>query len=73
MFGRLLFFATKGYKCMTTTTNPTHLATGEYVPEQAPLPSWNEGSAKQSVLDFARGVTTAGGPHFVKPEDRMRR
>jgi phosphoserine phosphatase len=36
-----------------------------------PLPSWNEGSTKQSILDFVRGVTTAGEPHFVKPEERI--
>jgi hypothetical protein len=36
-----------------------------------PLPSWNEGSTKQSILNFVRGVTTAGGPLFVKPEDRI--
>jgi hypothetical protein len=34
------------------------------------LPSWNEGSTKRSILDFVRGVTT-GGPHFVKPEERI--
>jgi phosphoglycolate phosphatase-like HAD superfamily hydrolase len=53
------------------TTSPTILAPGEYAQGQAPLPSWNEGSAKQSILDFVRGVTTAGGPHFVKPEERI--
>ena len=36
-----------------------------------PLLSWNEGSTKQSILDFVGGVTTAGGPHFVKPADRI--
>jgi hypothetical protein len=36
-----------------------------------PLPSWNEGSTKKSILDFVRGVTTSGGPSFVKPEDRI--
>ena len=36
-----------------------------------PLLSWNEGPTKQSILDFVRGVTTAGGLHFVKPEDRI--
>jgi hypothetical protein len=36
-----------------------------------PLPSWNEGPTKQSILDFVRGVTTAGSPQFVKPEDRV--
>ena len=56
---------------MTTITNPTILAPGEYASGQAPLPSWNEGSTKQSILDFVRGVTTAGGPDFVKPEERI--
>jgi hypothetical protein len=36
-----------------------------------PLLSWNEGSAKQNILDFVRTVTTAGGPHYVKPEERI--
>jgi phosphoglycolate phosphatase-like HAD superfamily hydrolase len=36
-----------------------------------PLPSWNEGSTKKSILDFVRRVTTSGGPSFVKPEDRI--
>jgi hypothetical protein len=38
---------------------------------QAPLPSWNEGPTKQSIADFVRGVTTAGSPQFVKPEERI--
>jgi hypothetical protein len=61
----------KALDTMTTTTNPTILASGEYASSPAPLPSWNEGSTKKSILDFVRGVTTAGGPHFVKPEDRI--
>jgi hypothetical protein len=36
-----------------------------------PLPSWNEGSAKRSILNFVRGVTTADGPQFVNPEERI--
>jgi phosphoserine phosphatase len=36
-----------------------------------PLPSWNEGSTKKSILDFVRGVTTAGGSAFVRPEERI--
>ena len=36
-----------------------------------PLPSWNEGSTKQNILSFVRGVTTAGGPQFVPPEQRI--
>jgi phosphoglycolate phosphatase-like HAD superfamily hydrolase len=56
---------------MTTTTTPTILTSGDYAQGEAPLPSWNEGPTKQSIINFVRGVTTAGGPHFVKPEERI--
>src|SRR5277367_2599054 len=55
---------------MTTTTNPSILTPGKYAHE-APLASWYEGPAKQNILHFVRGVTTPGGPHFVKPEERI--
>src|SRR3954447_594658 len=35
------------------------------------LPSWNDGPAKQTVLDFVKRVTTSGGPDFAPPEDRI--
>ena len=41
------------------------------MPCNDPLPSWNEGSTKESILKFVRGVTTSGGPSFVKPEERI--
>lgn len=39
--------------------------------QQDPLPSWNEGPAKQAVISLVAETTTAGGPHFVKPADRI--
>ena len=36
-----------------------------------PLPSWNEGKAKQAILDFVGKVTRDGGPDYVKPEQRI--
>ena len=33
-----------------------------------PLPSWNDGAAKQAILDFVAAVTTEGGDQFM-PED----
>ena len=36
-----------------------------------PLASWNEGAAKQSVLDFVRRVTTEGSPDFVPVPERI--
>ena len=36
-----------------------------------PLPSWNEGSAKQAVMNFVEAVTTEGSPDFVPEADRI--
>jgi hypothetical protein len=40
-------------------------------PPQAPLASWNEGDAKEAILDFIRATTSRSSPHFVAPEDRI--
>lgn len=36
-----------------------------------PLPSWNDGKAKQSILAFVARVTKAGSPDFVPPVARI--
>src|SRR5712692_8395879 len=36
-----------------------------------PLPSWNDGKAKQSITDFVARVTKAGSPDFVPPAERI--
>ena len=36
-----------------------------------PLPSWNDGKAKQSVVAFVNKVTKAGSPDFVPPSERI--
>ena len=36
-----------------------------------PLPSWNEGPAKQSIIAFVAKVTTAGSPNFVPVPERI--
>jgi phosphoglycolate phosphatase-like HAD superfamily hydrolase len=38
---------------------------------QDPLPSWNEGPAKKSVLEFVEKTTREGSPNFVAPAERM--
>ncbi len=35
------------------------------------LPSWNEGPAKQAILDFVRVTTDRASPTFVPPEERI--
>ncbi|MGH6762695.1 MAG: HAD family hydrolase [Phyllobacterium sp.] len=39
--------------------------------QEDPLPSWNEGKAKSSIVDFVAKVTTDGSADFVKPEQRI--
>src|SRR3990167_6645202 len=36
-----------------------------------PLPSWNDGKVKQSIIEFVAEVTKAGGPDFVPPAERI--
>ena len=36
-----------------------------------PLPSWNEGGTKQSILDFVRSVTDESSKDYVAPEERI--
>jgi phosphoserine phosphatase len=36
-----------------------------------PLPSWNDGAAKQSILTFVQKSTTPGTPDFVSTEQRI--
>jgi phosphoglycolate phosphatase-like HAD superfamily hydrolase len=37
----------------------------------APLASWNDGAAKQAILDFVRATTEQGNAKFVAPEERI--
>jgi phosphoglycolate phosphatase-like HAD superfamily hydrolase len=36
-----------------------------------PLSSWNDGSAKQAILDFVRATTDSASPNYVPPEQRI--
>jgi hypothetical protein len=36
-----------------------------------PLPSWNEGTAKRSIIDFVNRVTQSGSQDFVVPGQRI--
>jgi phosphoglycolate phosphatase-like HAD superfamily hydrolase len=48
------------------------LALGTHVQAQTdPLPSWNDGAAKQAIVTFVKDTTTQGSPTFVPPEERI--
>jgi len=36
-----------------------------------PLPSWNDGPAKQAIVEFVQTTTTQGSPQFVPPGERI--
>jgi phosphoglycolate phosphatase-like HAD superfamily hydrolase len=45
------------------------IATVTYAQEA--LPSWNDGPAKQAILEFVKATTTQGSAQFVPPETRI--
>ena len=36
-----------------------------------PLPSWNDGKAKRSIIEFVEKVAKQGSPDFVPPAERI--
>jgi phosphoglycolate phosphatase-like HAD superfamily hydrolase len=40
-------------------------------PRNEPLPSWNDGAARQAILDFVAAVTEARGEQFVPTRERI--
>jgi hypothetical protein len=36
-----------------------------------PLPSWNDGAAKQAIIEFVQTVTDPSSPRYVEPRDRV--
>jgi phosphoglycolate phosphatase-like HAD superfamily hydrolase len=59
-----LAILTLGTGCTTTQQATTQQATDT-------LPSWNDGPAKQAIVDFVAKTTTASSPDFVPPEERI--
>ena len=41
------------------------------VQAQDPLPSWNDGAAKQAIVNFVQTTTDSGSTNFVPPEERI--
>jgi hypothetical protein len=37
----------------------------------APLVSWNDGAAKQAILDFVRDTADRASSNYVAPEERI--
>src|SRR6266852_5660442 len=58
--------------CAVPLTRLRKIAGGRSImPVLDPLPSWNDGPAKQSIIAFVEKVTKPGSPHFVPVPERI--
>ena len=64
----LWLFLAAGCTRESTPSGPPATASA---PAADPLPSWNEGATKKSIVDFVARVTRDGGPDFVPPSERI--
>jgi hypothetical protein len=67
----LLVLILAGCSNAPTTTTPTAGQPAATTVAADPLPSWNDGPAKQAILDFVKTTTDKTNPKFVAPEDRI--
>ena len=47
------------------------LSVCRFADAQDHLPSWNDGPAKQAIIEFVKKTTTEGSPQFVPPAERV--
>ena len=47
------------------------LLAGPVLAQDDPLPSWNDGQAKKSIVAFVEKATTKDSPEFVPAEERI--
>jgi phosphoglycolate phosphatase-like HAD superfamily hydrolase len=51
--------------------SPRFIRTSARAQSADPLPSWNEGTAKQAIITLVQATTDASSPKFVPPEERI--
>ena len=56
---------------LAITTTIAHAADPSTSLGVGSLPSWNDGEAKKSIVEFVAKVTKEGGPDFVPPAERI--
>ena len=65
-------FAALRHRCWHLLTLVALLAIGAQALAQTdPLPSWNDGPAKQAIVAFVQATTDQSSPTFVPPEARI--
>ena len=65
-------FAARRHRCWHLLTLVALLAiSAQAFAQTDPLPSWNDGPAKQAIVAFVRATTDQSSPTFVPPEARI--
>src|SRR5262245_17836080 len=60
-----------GRRIFAATLTALLLAVASLNAQTDPLPSWNDGAAKQAIVNFVRATTDSASPKFVPPEARV--
>ncbi|HEX5326993.1 MAG TPA: HAD family hydrolase [Acetobacteraceae bacterium] len=68
---RLLLGALAALPTLTGLLGGTHAQAQTAQAQSVPLASWNDGPAKQAILDFVRVTTDRASANYVPPEDRV--
>lgn len=57
----------------TTCTAPSEKATpqADVAEQKDPLPSWNDGAAKEAIIDYVESATDSGSDAFIPVADRI--
>jgi len=50
---------------------PAPIFVSRSLAQEAVLPSWNEGPAREAIIAFARATTDQASPSYTRPEDRI--
>jgi phosphoglycolate phosphatase-like HAD superfamily hydrolase len=58
-------------RALTASLSVLLLAVAVLRAQTDPLPSWNDGAAKQAIVDFVQATTDSGSPKFVPQEERV--
>ena len=68
---RRVLLAALADACNLVHVTPSPLALAQAPSVTDPLPSWNDGPAKQAIVDFVKATTDSASPKFVPPEERI--
>ena len=55
----------------TSSVNQNTTSNADLVPATQILPSWNQGTVKERIVNFVNNVTNPESPNYVPPEDRI--